>query len=305
MGDKKKIQKYVFVGDCNSINLEIIYKSFLYLKNKLEYILIGDIKDLKNYLKSINSQIKINEINNPLNFQEYNKNCFNLFDVKKRNKKKYENLLDQIKISNFLANKTQNDLITMPINKSLFKKEFKFIGMTEYLAKINKSNSIMLMLGDRFSVIPFTTHINPKNISKKINSNSLTNFLNLIINNLNKKKYRLNFKDLVFICYNPHCGENGTIGNEDHIISNILKKFTKIQGPYPADSSFNNIKNNTLYITTYHDQGLIPFKSLNKRGLNLTLGLNYRRLSPAHGTAIDKKNKNLANTESYIQCMLI
>ena len=65
------------------------------------------------------------------------------------------------------------------------------------------------------------------------------------------------------------------------------------------------LEKKTLFITTYHDQGLIPFKSLNNKGVNLTLGLNYKRLSPAHGTAIDIKNKNSANIESYIQCMLI
>jgi 4-hydroxy-L-threonine phosphate dehydrogenase PdxA len=79
-----KVQKYVFVGDCNSINLEIIYKSFSYLKNKLEYILIGDIDDLKNYLNLINSKIRVNEIYNPLSFKEYKKNYFNFFNVKKK-----------------------------------------------------------------------------------------------------------------------------------------------------------------------------------------------------------------------------
>ena len=53
----------------------------------------------------------------------------------------------------------------------------------------------------------------------------------------------------------------------------------------------------------YHDQVLIPFKILNKKGINLTLGLNYRRLSPAHGTARDIKYKNIANSSSYIACM--
>lgn len=300
-----KVQKYVFVGDCNSINLEIIYKSFSYLKNKLEYILIGDIDDLKNYLNLINSKIRVNEIYNPLSFKEYKKNYFNFFNVKKKNKKKYENLLYQIKISNSLANKTKNDLVTMPINKNLFKKEMHFIGMTEYLAKINKTNTLMLMLGNNFSVIPFTTHINPKNIHKKIKQRAISNFLNLILINIRNKTYNLNFKKLIFICYNPHCGENGTIGNEDNLIEKVLKRFPKIQGPYAADSSFTNFKKETLFITTYHDQGLIPFKSLNNKGVNLTLGLNYKRLSPAHGTAIDIKSKNLANIDSYIQCMLI
>ena len=53
----------------------------------------------------------------------------------------------------------------------------------------------------------------------------------------------------------------------------------------------------------YHDQALIPFKILNKRSLNLTLGLNYRRISPAHGTAVDIKFKGIANNSSYIECM--
>ena len=300
-----KVQKYVFVGDCNSINLEIIYKGFSYLKNKLEYILIGDIDDLKSYLNSINSKIRVNEIYNPLSFKEYKKNYFNFFNVKKKNIKKYKNLLHQIEISNSLANKTKNDLVTMPINKDLFKKEMNFIGMTEHLAKINNTNTLMLMLGDNFSVIPFTTHINPKNIHKEIRRRAISSFLNLILKNLDKCSYNLNFKKIIFICYNPHCGERGTIGNEDNLIAKILKKYPKIQGPYAADSSFNNFRKKTLFITTYHDQGLIPFKSLNNKGVNLTLGLNYKRLSPAHGTAIDIKNKNSANIESYIQCMLI
>ena len=61
-------------------------------------------------------------------------------------------------------------LITMPINKSIFKKKIKFIGMTEYLGKLNKKSTIMLMHGDKFSIIPITTHINLKNVHKYIKS---------------------------------------------------------------------------------------------------------------------------------------
>ena len=106
------------------------------------------------------------------------------------------------------------------------------------------------------------------------------------------------------MCYNPHCSENITIGLEDNTISNILSKISKNIRPYPADSAFTNYKNNSLFISTYHDQALIPFKLVNKKGYNLTLGLNYRRLSPAHGTAKDLKFKNKSNNSSYIACML-
>ena len=77
-----------------------------------------------------------------------------------------------------------------------------------------------------------------------------------------------------------------------------------ITGPYSIDSAFKDIKNNNfLFISMYHDQALIPFKILNKKGINLTMGLDYRRLSPTHGTANDIKFKNIANISSYLACM--
>jgi 4-hydroxy-L-threonine phosphate dehydrogenase PdxA len=81
--------------------------------------------------------------------------------------------------------------------------------------------------------------------------------------------------------------------------------FKNIKGPFSADSSFYKFKKNTLFISTYHDQVLIPFKALNKKMINITLGLKYRRLSPAHGIAKDIKFKNKANIISFIECMKI
>ena len=73
---------------------------------------------------------------------------------------------------------------------------------------------------------------------------------------------------------------------------------------FSVDSAFNKFYKNSLYISTYHDQGLIPFKILNSRGINITLGLNYLRMSPAHGTAEDIKYKNKSNNASYLECMI-
>jgi len=194
--------------------------------------------------------------------------------------------------------------VTLPINKSLFKKKIEFTGMTEYLAKINKKNTIMIMLGENFSVIPLTAHINLKDVNKFLNKKYLYTNLNEIFNQLKRRIYNLKFKSIRFLCYNPHCSENATIGSEDKIISNIISDFNKISGPYPADSAFTNLeRDNSLFISMYHDQVLIPFKILNKKGMNLTMGLQYRRLSPAHGTASDIKFKNIANNSSYLECM--
>ena len=303
---KLKIKrKYIFLGETDSINIELITKSFNFLRNKVNYILICNKKDLVNSIYFKRSNIKINEILDPINFINYKKNKLNIFNIEDISKQKYINLLNQIEISNNIANSTEFDLITMPINKFVFKKKIKFIGMTEYLGSLNQSPTQMLMYGERFSIIPMTTHINIKNISRYINSKLINSFLENILNNIKKPKYALYFKNIKFLCYNPHCGEAGTLGNEDIFIKKAINKHEIIDGPYSADSAFIKIKKNTLFLSTYHDQALIPFKILNTKSINITLGLKYRRLSPAHGTAKEIKGKNQADNASYLACLLI
>ena len=119
------------------------------------------------------------------------------------------------------------------------------------------------------------------------------------------KIFQTFYKNFILLCVNPHCSENGTLGNEDLIINKYLKKFKNIKFKLvSADSAFNRIQEKTLFLSFYHDQALIPFKILNKKSFNQTLGLNYRRLSPSHGTAVDIKFQNLADNTSYIQCMI-
>lgn len=298
--------KYIYLGDTESINIEIIVKSHNFLKNKIRYIVICNKYEFYFYLTRIKSKVKVNEILDPIKFSNYKINYINVFNIDNKYKEKYKNLLNQLHISNNLSKLTGYDLVTMPIDKSIFKKKIKFNGLTEYLGKINACKTAMLMYGDKFSIIPLTTHINLKEVHKYIKNNKLKIYLKNIMSLLCRSKYKLDFKHIIFLCYNPHCSEDNTIGKEDDLISKIIRKsFKKILGPYPADSAFNNIKKNTLFISTYHDQSLIPFKILNKKGINFTIGLSYRRLSPAHGTAKDIIYKNKAKNNSYVQCMLI
>ena len=116
-------KKFVFLGDLDSINIELIHNSHNYLKNKVEYILLGNIKDASKYLSKINSKIEINEIYNPLNFENYKKNNLNFFNIENLYKEKYQTLLNQLSVANHLSNSTQIDLVTLPINKSVFKKK--------------------------------------------------------------------------------------------------------------------------------------------------------------------------------------
>ena len=176
--------------------------------------------------------------------------------------------------------------------------------MTEHLSKLNNKTTLMLMYGENFSVIPLTTHINLKNVGKYVKKNIIIKKLKNLLLQINMKKYKLNFKEIRFLCFNPHCSEDNTLGIEDKIINETISKFKEIKGIFAADSAFkdNDIKG-VLFISMYHDQALIPFKILNKKGINLTLGLNYKRTSPAHGTARDIKYKNYADNSSFIACM--
>lgn len=298
-------RKYVFIGDTESANIEIINKSHKFIKNDLEYILIGNIKDLSNYLKKIPYNLDINEVFNPIDFDNYKKNHLNIFNVENISKEKSKNLLNQINIANYLSNISKLDLVTMPINKSLIKKKNAFIGMTEHLGSINKVKTTMIMHGEKFSVIPLTTHISLKDVHLYLNYMQLKKSLTNILIQINRELYGFKFNKIKFLCYNPHCSENNTLGNEDNLLKKVLSNFKIISGPFAADSAFKDIKLKTLFFSMYHDQALIPFKILNRKGINITLGLNYRRISPAHGTANDIKFKNVADETSYLACMEI
>lgn len=295
--------KYVFLGEVNSINIELIVKSFNQLKHKINYIIIGDIKDIIQGLNLLKSKLPIKEILDPLNFNDLNHDKLNIYNITSE-KKKIDKLLHQIEICNLLANQTQNDLVTMPINKIIFKNHINFIGLTEYLANINNTKTLMLMSGENFSGIPITTHINLNNVYSNL-KNKLNNFFK-VFNNLKKLNQFSYFKEFVFLCPNPHCGENGHLGMEDIIFRKIIKKnFKKNFKITPADSAFFKPKKNSLFISLYHDQILIPFKILNHSSFNLTVGLKYRRISPSHGIAKDIIGKGIANNTSYLKCMQI
>ena len=121
--------------------------------------------------------------------------------------------------------------------------------MTEYLGKLNNKNTIMLMHGENFSTIPYTTHINQKEVHSHLKSKKIDSFLKNLLKVIKNKDYELHFKNIIFLCYNPHCGENRTIGPEDENISKLISKYKIISGPLPADSAFSNLKKDSLYLS--------------------------------------------------------
>ena len=147
-----------------------------------------------------------------------------------------------------------------------------------------------------------------KNIINKICNLIPNDFLNILEigpgdGRLTENILKFNPKKLEIIEIDPNLIPILNIKFQNLQNIKIINKYKEVRGPYSSDSAFKKIEKKTLFISMYHDQALIPFKILNNKGVNLTLGLNYRRLSPAHGTARDIRLKNIADTASYVSCM--
>ena len=211
------------------------------------------------------------------------------------------------KATTALIDKHIQALVTAPINKSNIQSpEFQFVGHTEYLGSRLGGDPLMLMYSDsglRIAVV--TGHVPVKDIAAKITIESVSKKLTQLHESL-IKDFGVRKPKIAVLGLNPHAGDSGTIGNEDKdiIIPAIQKANLNgiIYGPYGADGFFGNgtYKQFDAILAMYHDQGLIPFKTLAfNDGVNYTAGLNAVRTSPDHGTAYDIAGKNIANEQSF------
>ena len=153
------------------------------------------------------------------------------------------------------------------------------------------------MLTDHVPVSEVSKHITPELIEKKIS----------IIYNSLIQDFNIQLPKIAVLGINPHTGDNGVIGSEDDevlrpALESIKKSGKLVYGPYAADSFFGskNYKNFDAIVATYHDQGLIPFKTLAfGNGVNYTAGLSKVRTSPDHGTAYEIAGKGVADISSF------
>ena len=220
-------------------------------------------------------------------------------------------LLSLEKATQALINNNIDALVTAPINKSnIQSEEFKFIGHTEYLgAKLNGKPLMLLCNNNGLRVALATGHIPLKDVASAISIENISEKINQLHLSL-IKDFGVRKPKIAVLALNPHAGDNGAIGNEEkEIIIPAIEK-TKINGlifgPYSADGFFGNdtYKKFDGILAMYHDQGLIPFKSLAFiEGVNFTAGLNAVRTSPDHGTAYDIAGKNIANEQSFKQAI--
>tara|TARA_B100000886_G_scaffold135357_1_gene91323 strand:+ start:16540 stop:17502 length:963 start_codon:yes stop_codon:yes gene_type:complete len=312
---KKKI--IIISGDPNSINSEIIYKSWKNLNSKTKkniyiisnYLLIKKqfhkLKYPINLIKVKNIQdnsskngIKILDI--PLKFD-------NPFNVSFKSASTF--IKNSFNLAHKLAlNKNVKGIINCPLDKSLL--QHKNLGITEYLAekcKVKNNSEVMLINSKNFSVIPITTHIKVKNVSKKISLKLIVNKVTTF-RNWYKSTYKKNPK-IGILGLNPHNAELIKDSEENKIIIPAIKKLKKkgyrITGPLVSDTVFiNDYKKYNVIVGMYHDQVLTPFKTIFKfDAINITLGLKYLRLSPDHGVARNIVKRKIADHSSLTKCI--
>ena len=199
-------------------------------------------------------------------------------------------------------------LVTAPINKQNIQSEdFAFPGHTEYLTKkFGADESLMLMVSNEIRIGVITGHIPLREVPEKISREGILSKVRVLNNSL-KKDFGITKPKIAILGLNPHAGDKGVIGleEEESCIPAIQQAFDEgilAFGPYPADGFFGSASFNHFdgILAMYHDQGLIPFKTLAfKSGVNFTAGLPVVRTSPAHGTAFDMAGKNLAAPDAF------
>lgn len=199
-------------------------------------------------------------------------------------------------------------LVTGPIDKHTIQPEGeKFTGHTEYLAKQFKTTEyLMFLVAGDLRVALVTEHVPVSKVSGLITKENIIRKLNVMNHSL-KRDFGIRKPRIAILGLNPHAGDHGVIGNEDtDIIAPAIKeaadKSMLVFGPYSADGIFGSgqYRKFDAVLAMYHDQGLIPFKTLAfETGVNFTAGLPFVRTSPDHGTAYDIAGKNIANENSF------
>jgi len=204
-------------------------------------------------------------------------------------------------------------LVTAPINKyNSQSEEFKFPGHTDYLNQELEGNALMLMVQDTLRVGLLTDHIPVNEVAKHLTPQLIIQKIETIKKTL-IQDFGISKPKIAVLGLNPHSGDNGVIGKEEleimkPTIKELYDKGTLVFGPFPADGFFgsNQYEKYDAIIATYHDQGLIPFKTLSfGKGVNYTAGLNRIRTSPDHGTAYDIAGKGIADYNSFKEAVYL
>ncbi|PKP40491.1 MAG: 4-hydroxythreonine-4-phosphate dehydrogenase PdxA [Bacteroidetes bacterium HGW-Bacteroidetes-13] len=316
----EKIKVGISVGDLNGIGTEVILKTFeeSMMLDLCTPVIFASTKTLSFIKKHFDFQQLFYGINHPKDALEGKINVVNLwketpeiefgkadFEI---GKLAFQSLREATKA---LKEGTIDVLVTAPINKhTIHSEEFNFPGHTDYLAKELAGDSLMLMVSENLRVGLLTDHVPVSEVANHLNEELIKKKIRLLIHSL-QTDFGISKPKIALLGINPHCGDNGVIGQEDDtILIPVIQQFKSdkilIYGPYAADSFFGsgNYKNFDGILAAYHDQGLVPFKTLAfGGGVNFTAGLSHIRTSPDHGTGFDIAGKNLADPGSFRQAV--
>lgn len=316
MKSAQKIKLGVSIGDLNGIGGEIVLKTFddARMLDFCTPVIFASVKTMSFLKKHFDLEINIHGIDDLSQVIEGKINVLNVWKenvvinfgaedpaIGKYAFKSLEAATKALKADEI------DVLVTAPINKNTIQsEEFKFPGHTDYLAQELQGESLMFMITDNLKVGLLTDHVALRDIAQVITPQLIEKKIETIYKTL-QQDFRISKPKIAVLGINPHSGDNGLIGKEDEEIlkptlQKIREKGKLVYGPFAADSFFGskNHQNFDAIVASYHDQGLIPFKTLSfGEGVNYTAGLSKVRTSPDHGTAFEIAGKNVANINSF------
>lgn len=316
MDKNQKIRVGISIGDLNGIGAEVVIKTFsdALMFDFCTPIIFASAKTLSYIKKQLDVQVDFYGIDA---FAKAIDNKINVYNLWKKpveivwgeaTETSGEHALKSFtEATAALKNGDIDVLVTAPINKSNIQKEdFEFPGHTDYLAQELNGDAMMLMVTETLKVGLLTDHLPVKDVASTITPELIEKKVATLYNAL-KQDFGIERPKIALLGINPHVGDNGVIGDEDDkvlipTLEGIRAKGKLVYGPYAADSFFGsgNYKNFDAILAAYHDQGLIPFKTLSfGKGVNYTAGLDRIRTSPDHGTAYEIAGKGKADESSF------
>ena len=311
----------ISTGDPNGIGIEVILKSLEKINfiGKFTPVIFSNYNLIEEQKRIFNVNCEIVPINNIENLSRNSVNVFNInnkdFDIEfgKSNSDGGEISRLSLRLAvEFLKNSMIDGLVTGPINKNnIQNNDFNFKGHTDFLDSCFNGQALMFMVSSEIKIALLTEHIPIDKVVGEITTELIKSRIKLVEKSL-KNDFNINKPKIAVLSINPHVGDGGVIGKHDDVIlsptiQEVSKSGIDISGPFASDSFFgtNMYKSFDAIIASYHDQGLIPFKTLTfGNGVNFTAGLDIVRTSPDHGTAYDIAGKNIANPSSFSSAIL-
>ena len=312
----------ISIGDLNGIGSEVVLKTFEDSR-MLEFctpVIFANVKIISAIKKTFESTAAIHGIDTLEQIVIGKINVLNVWrEHLELNYGTNDEALGEYAIKSFVAaTKALKEgkvdvLVTAPINKyNIQSDDFKFPGHTDYLNQELAGDALMFMVQDNLRVGLLTDHIPVNDVASHLTEQLITKKIETINQSLTQD-FSINKPKIAVLGLNPHAGDGGVIGKEDDtllkpVIKKLFEKGTLVFGPYPADGFFGNSQYEKFdaVIAAYHDQGLIPFKTLSfGNGVNYTAGLDKIRTSPDHGTAYDIAGKGIANHNSFKEAVFL